>query len=739
MTLLLNLRKVGEEHLSLVGGKAWRLARLAGLGFRVPSALCVTTEAYHRYLRQTGVRDRIGMILERKAFGDMRWEEIWDVSLRIRNLFLRTPLPTDLEETLRAGIGEGLPEVPVAVRSSAPEEDALGHSYAGLHASYVNIRSLEGILDHLPKVWASLWSDAALLYRREMGLRVGTSAMAVVVQEFVPGESSGVAFSRSPDAPDRVAIEAVHGLNQGLVDGEVEPDRWVLERTTGSVLAFDGAERECQMAPLADGVGLTALDPDQRTRPPLGPQELSRIRDLVLRAEEIFRGPQDVEWTLRGGELFLLQSRPITAGTERKDSRGEASGDDRRPWYLSLRRSYANLRRLRRRIEDELLPAMVGQAQALSGTPLSGLSDAELAREIEGRAEIYDRWKSIYWQDFIPFAHGARLFGEFYNDTVRPEDPHEFVALLEGAALESVRRNDRLGEIAVALRADPDLPDRGDTRFERALETFLADHGGCTWGEEPCLGERSAVLRLAREMAAAPAGRPAGAVSRQAKTEEFLGRVDEDRRDFAKGLLDLARASYRLRDDDNIHLGAIRGRWMEAVEEGRNRLRDRGAVATGLRTERVPAALRGEAVESGETGEGRPLPAQGGVAADGIARMRVRQVVGQPASPGIAQGAAKVVADGADLLSFRAGEVLVCDAIEPNMTFVVPLAAAIVERRGGMLIHGAIIAREYGIPCVTGVPDAARVIRTGDRVTVDGYLGIVVVDARPEGVAGPGS
>jgi pyruvate,water dikinase len=84
--------------------------------------------------------------------------------------------------------------------------------------------------------------------------------------------------------------------------------------------------------------------------------------------------------------------------------------------------------------------------------------------------------------------------------------------------------------------------------------------------------------------------------------------------------------------------------------------------------------------------------------------------------------------DAASLFEFKAGEVLVCDAIEPEMTFIVPLAAAIVERRGGMLIHGAIIAREYGIPCVTGVPQATGLISTGDTVTVDGYLGIVILE-----------
>jgi pyruvate,water dikinase len=107
---------------------------------------------------------------------------------------------------------------------------------------------------------------------------------------------------------------------------------------------------------------------------------------------------------------------------------------------------------------------------------------------------------------------------------------------------------------------------------------------------------------------------------------------------------------------------------------------------------------------------------------------RARQLTGQPAGPGIGNGPARVVLKASDLKRFKAGEILVCDAVDPAMTFVVPLSKGIVERRGGMLIHGAIIAREYGLPCVTGVPDATTLIKTGDRVTVDGYLGIVVLE-----------
>jgi pyruvate,water dikinase len=118
---------------------------------------------------------------------------------------------------------------------------------------------------------------------------------------------------------------------------------------------------------------------------------------------------------------------------------------------------------------------------------------------------------------------------------------------------------------------------------------------------------------------------------------------------------------------------------------------------------------------------------------DGL-RLRARQLVGQPAGPGLGRGVARVIRQPADLAAFRAGEILVCDAVDPNMTFVVPLAAGIVERRGGMLIHGAIIAREYGLPCVTGVPEAASLIATGDRLTVDGFLGLVILAKGPPAI-----
>jgi pyruvate,water dikinase len=128
-----------------------------------------------------------------------------------------------------------------------------------------------------------------------------------------------------------------------------------------------------------------------------------------------------------------------------------------------------------------------------------------------------------------------------------------------------------------------------------------------------------------------------------------------------------------------------------------------------------------------EVNFGTESPKSGPAAAAIGDNLKARQLIGQPSGPGISKGKARVIQRHADLTDFKSGEILVCDAVDPNMTFVVPLASAVVERRGGMLIHGAIIAREYGLPCITGVPNATALIKTGDDITVDGYLGIVTL------------
>ncbi len=724
MKRILAFEEIRDNDRALVGGKAFALATMVRNGMNVPPGLCVTTEAYNDFVSSTGLQGRICMEWGRKRFEDMRWEEMWDLSLRIRNIFLNTPMSTGLVDALSGPISSTFNGQRVVVRSSAPHEDSARASFAGLHESYVNIEGTDAVLERIKLVWASLWSDRAMLYRQELGLDIAKSAMAVVIQEIVVGERSGVIFGRNPNDASQAVIEAVYGLNQGLVDGTVEPDKWILDRKTGRIISHFSAQREKAAAPSHDGVTLQPLLPEASEQPPLSPEETGMVYDVAKTAESLFGAPQDMEWTLRQNALYVLQSRPITTG--RADQK-----DDQRPWYLSLRRSFENLKTLRRKIEDALLPQMEDEALRLANQELAKLSDAELAEEIGRRTRIYDQWSGIYREHFIPMAHGMRLFGEFYNSAMHPSDPYEFMSLLGTTEMVSIRRNRMLEGMASMIRQDEKLAaqltsgenGRLPEALDKALEAFIDQFGDLSCGAEQCTQGRDAMINLL--LAMAKHGPPTSRFQRQgfeALKKEFLSRFSGEKKDYATELLDLGRASYRLRDDDNIYIGRIKGQVVRAVDEGRTRIKQRGAIPTkDLEAAEIIRALNDPSFVP-ET----PVPPDKDKAKGNL---KARQLVGQPACPGIARGSARVILSQSDLMSFEAGEVFVCDALDPTMTFVAPLAAGIVERRGGMLIHGAIIAREYGIPCVTGVPKVTSLIRTGDEITVDGYLGIVILSS----------
>ncbi len=211
--------------------------------------------------------------------------------------------------------------------------------------------------------------------------------------------------------------------------------------------------------------------------------------------------------------------------------------------------------------------------------------------------------------------------------------------------------------------------------------------------------------------------------------QQLLDAVGPAREAEAREVLATARLSWRLRDDDNVLVGRLEAQLLRATQLGIDRLIAASRLAPPARATQSAASAVAEALRDVSM-EPVALPAQPRQHSDAHSTETgesPRQLVGQPASPGVATGRARAVRSAEDLGRFQAGEILVCDAIEPTMTHLVPLASAVVERRGGMPIYGAIIARELGIPCVNGIARATEVLKDGELLTVDGYLGIVTV------------
>lgn len=687
MTSIKPIERISASEVGEFGGKSVALATLAQHNLKIPRSLVIGCDLYRRFIKESGISARLTMELGRKDMAVMRWEELWDTALRLRNLFLLTPLSAALEEEISSALADCFADLPLVIRSSAPEEDTRGTSFAGLHDSFVNVRGRKQQLLAIRKVWASLWSDRALLYRKELKLGINDSAMAVLVQELIDSECSGIAFSKAPDNPEQIAVEAVIGQNQGLVDGSIEPDSWRLQRSGLKIASHQRGARQFKLAPGQNHLMPVALNSQERDRDALTRCQVAAVGAMAMKLEALFCLPQDCEWTWTDDELITLQSRPITSGKEQ----------DQRSWYLNLHRSLENLKTLQLRIENEIMPGMEADAEGFDSVDPTTLETHSLIDELERRMERRQFWEQAYISDCIPMAHGIRLFGQIYNDLLRPHDPFEFVQLLQVGELRATQRNDRLLRLASRLYSDGELSSQDAELEALAAEIALTP---------------DQLMPLLRQMSEQGPKRLKADV--QELEKNYFASFSVDEQDYAKDLLTIGRASYRLRDDDNISLNKLVHQTDRAATEARRRL-NCGHEQFRAIIQRLNA--------TDQRLNSPPLHNQLYPA------VRARQLQGQPASPGLATATARVIRTSEDLSTFQKGEILVCDAIDPGMTFVVPLAAGIIERRGGMLIHGAIIAREYGIPCVSGLPSAADIINSGDRLTIDGDLGLVFFPA----------
>lgn len=267
----------------LVGGKAANLDLLAKLGFRVPQAAAVTTTAYRQFVAASPDLEAFLDDLRHRPpppphTADAEREEI---STR----FAATSLPPDLEEAVVAEVERLTADgTRLAVRSSATAEDLEATSFAGQHLSVLDVDGVGSTCEAVKQVWASLWHPAPRAYRERMGVDDQHLGMAVVLQQMVPAERSGVVFTRDPARPATLRLEHVDGLGEALVSGAATPE--VVQLTLPS------------LRPVEDG-SLTPV--------------LRDVARTALRIEEEMGGaPQDVEWSTVGDEIWVLQSRPVT-------------------------------------------------------------------------------------------------------------------------------------------------------------------------------------------------------------------------------------------------------------------------------------------------------------------------------------------------------------------------------------------------------------------------------------------
>lgn len=316
---------LGVDNADLAGGKGANLGELTAAGLPVPAGFVITSEAYLAAIEASGAREKLEVaVLGLDADSDVALTAASDLA---STLVRSTPIPTDVAQAIREAYQLLGNHARVAVRSSGTSEDGGDTSFAGMNATFTNVAGEDDLLARVVDCWASLYGKRVMSYRAATGL-AEEPTLAVVVQQMIPSERSGIMFTADPSNGDtgRIVIEAVFGQGEAIVSGMVEPDTYLVPKEPLRVSSVRVGHQSAKIVCGADGSDETVdLAEEQGSLRVLADEEILEIARLGIAVEKHYGQPQDIEWARADGKTWLVQSRPITtlAGPDTQASQGK--------------------------------------------------------------------------------------------------------------------------------------------------------------------------------------------------------------------------------------------------------------------------------------------------------------------------------------------------------------------------------------------------------------------------------
>lgn len=292
-----------------IGGKAHSLNILLDSGFDVPQGFVITSSVFFNFLEHNDLLHEIQSLALEITQGNFIKK-----SARLREVLLKG----EMTEAVAAEVNKSLDKLGakyVSIRSSAASEDSSRLSFAGLFDTFLNIKvELPLVLENIKRCWASLFNERAVAYRMRKGIP-HLEGMAVIIQEMIPAEVSGVAFTVHPSNSNVLIIEASYGLGDMTVGGKVIPDDFIIDRKTMGILQKKAGNKG-MMSVCQDGeIKVIEVQKELAQRQALSDEKVKELAQLCLKVEESFGYPQDIEWCICQDKLWLLQSRSITTST----------------------------------------------------------------------------------------------------------------------------------------------------------------------------------------------------------------------------------------------------------------------------------------------------------------------------------------------------------------------------------------------------------------------------------------
>ncbi|MBI5356201.1 phosphoenolpyruvate synthase [Candidatus Collierbacteria bacterium] len=316
LPLVIDFKKVDKDDILLVGGKGANLGEMTKAGFPVPPGFVVTSASYWKFLADNHLRTKISELL--KSLDVRKSDELARVSRQIKEMIVHSPIPEEVSQKIIKSYLELGNNALVAVRSSATAEDLPDASFAGQQDSFLNVVGESNVVDFVRKAWASLFNPRAIFYREQKNFDHFKVGIAVPVQKMIQSEVSGVMFTINPVSQDKssVVIEAIFGLGEMIVQGAVTPDHYeVLKRNLEIVKKSVNRQTKIMIKTIKDhaaGNEVKSLPAWKQTTQKLQDKYIVEVAKLGMDLYQHYFFPQDVEWALEKGKIYIIQTRPIT-------------------------------------------------------------------------------------------------------------------------------------------------------------------------------------------------------------------------------------------------------------------------------------------------------------------------------------------------------------------------------------------------------------------------------------------
>ncbi len=656
MEFIKDFKNINKDNVEIAGGKGASLGEMTQAGLPVPPGFVVLAGTFDFFLKETDINVEIDAVLD--TVDHKVVHTVQDASEKIQAMILNAVMPKEIQDTIQSSF-EKLDADLVAVRSSATSEDSATAAWAGQLDTFLNTTSDE-LIENIKKCWASLFTPRAIFYRFEKELHQENISVAVVVQKMIDSDVSGIAFSVHPvtEDPNQMIIEAAFGLGEAIVSGQVTPDAYVVDKETFENIDIN-VNQEKQV---------------------LSEDQILNLAKEVVKIESHYGFPVDVEWAMKDGELFILQSRPITT--------------------------------LSPKLKDKVLN-IDDYYQCLFRVIAGGVAflTSDVFRRYYETLQAILTVKDGVWTSYIPIAVRDQL-------------------LEEGIKLYSNRK--AFEEYQTAFNTYIKF---SDTYFDKILNKKNLTKSDVKKGYETA--DKHFSFYSKTEFFYTDKAYELSLEANQQELRENLSRLEEVKnngrehlnRMFFGGDGYISRMSVKVArqfgvSEEDVYLYKVQ----EVID-----LFDHNRVSAKELKRRLDSF-----VTISDGGSTKYLVGDEAIAF--INKFEEKQNVkggvlrGMSANVGKVTGRVKIIPSDyyfdfsvldSIIDSMNEGDVLVAETTSPELMRACKKASAIITDQGGLLSHAAIVSREMEIPCIVAVSNATQVLKDGDEVEVDANNGVV--------------